>query len=254
MQSFKQFLNEESGKFAPWHIRDHDKLVDFLANQLFTFRKDKEQELNNEGYWIDKDGSVNYRVGDTLHILNKDLIEIPGGHGLPFKYSHVNVGPSSLYLTSDQITNLWGMPNTVNSTLEMECKNLKTLAHLNCKISDTFIVDCESLETFDCDTSTRFLRIMDIGANTGWKNFYRFFKVEKALAIYSKAILHQTNKGLLGLCNLDGNPKIWLYDTYNSELGQSLEKSLDIINNSNRDIMDCREELVQAGFKEYAKL
>ena len=254
MQSFKQFLTEGKSGFAPWHEQDVRKI-----HQLIYYAEGAHRtkwNITNSSYSINKNGTVSFKNEGISGAQLIGIGKIPDGVGFQFKYSKVNAPMCKIY--NNEITNLWGFPDKVKGNFEIISKSLKSLDHLISNVEDKLTIQCENLNDWgdskiNCDN----LAINDLGS-LGFKEMYKHIEVKIIIEIIPKYIedLASTGKGVLGLCRMKLNPvtgalPIHVKRGFDNFL--NVNKVLDIVN-KNDDIMDCQEELIQAGLTNYAKL
>lgn len=244
MQSFKQFLTEgTSSGFAPWHEKDPAKIKQILYQEANNYK----WKLSNSPYRINKSGSVSFKLPSIANWKITGIGPIPDGRGFTYKWSKIECYSGNI--TDDKITNLWGFPEKVSNDFVIKSKSLKILDHLNTVIEGNLTLDCNDLDSWgDCFIVSGSLNFLDLGT-LGLREVAKHVKTDKVrLGMIVSRRADKSNRGLLGLTLLkskSGN-KV--------DIAGTDRKILEIVNDNIDDIMECREALVQAGFKEYAKL
>jgi hypothetical protein len=258
MQNFKEFLKEsKSRKFAPWHMKDPDEIESYIRAQLDPksidndlFFGSKTMSVNQFGYAINKDGTVS--IKPDSHNADYDYkVFVDDQRKIPFKYKRVQ--PESRSIEIKDIDNLWGSPDTVvNSQLTIDSPFLNSLEHLNCNIGLLGLyINCSNLKQWNCEVQTQRLSIRNIHESLGFKDISKYFSSIYYCIVSDLLVDRLDNKGILGLAKLSEKTKVKL----TAATGSKLANAFDVLNTLNtKDIIDAQEALIEAGFKEYAKL
>ena len=224
MQNFKQYLQEaKEGYFAPWHDKDTSEFKVFTRNKDGTYN------------------SVN-RVITSSEFRNKKRF--------PIKMRNVK----EIFVMGD-IEELWGFPDKAAFVDFDMCPNLKHINHIKTQIGVLSInlPNLESIEpnSITCDK----LNVYDIG-KIQLKDITKLITINSILAVSIGVIFR--NRNVLSLCNLPKTIHLYGFPPIGENLTvnhwEEALKVIEIINRNRGDILQCQEDLIDAGLKEYAKL
>jgi len=246
MQSFKQYLLTEKvgpGTFAPWHISDPEKVQHFMSNYAKW-----------SGWKVNKDGTVSVTKVDytPLGVFGDIGGEGHGETALMVKYR--NAKKFEIIMGDDaNFKSLWGVPDVCNY-LGVSSHTLETLEHCTPTIKGSLYLYTPNLKRFDCGNVTIAdeLKIGSIG-QAPLSDLHKYFQVP-TIRFFTMSLDAMFRKPVLSL--LKCNAKITWGTFMNPEVKtQEVMKVIQILNKHNRQsILDCQEELIDAGYKDYAEL
>lgn len=244
---FKEFLNEEKQeKFAPWHERDPQKIMDMIL-------------YNNHGdpndFKVLKDGSVRVKSQSTYWSPAYSIVKTPEGKkGLPFKFNSC----SSFTIRSAFVTDVTGLPSK-SGYLTLKLDKIETLKGYTGS-ADSLSLTCPELEKFECKVKLNHSIFFDQIKIFNAKDFVNSFECtsnQLNLILGSRCSEAFENQPLLSLFKLK-SPFLFNFKQLPSLYKSSIElkKALEIINNhsESKNILACQEELMDNGLKAYAKL
>lgn len=236
MQSFREYLTEaKTSGFAPWHPKTG--LIATMGGKYSL------------SYTVTKKGTLSVNRNNRDEWPFQGLGNVPGGYGFLIKYGNVRGFPT---LINDQVTNLWGFPETINGHTKIICNNLKTLDHLKTKVSEHIWLDCEDLVEWG-DSFVECYIIHFIYAPISLKDIKKHLKVQNCINFDDNFFQRRKNKGVLGLCGFENRVLLSLNNDWTAPRQTPEGKALHIVMD-NGDILDCQEELISKGLKDYAKL
>jgi hypothetical protein len=245
----KELLNEDviiskNIEFAPWHIKDKESL-ELLFNK---------QNLSNfSSCKFNKSGTVSIKSNEHFKITENMMLHDRNINGLVLPVQFQNLLCSEFDIVAD-IISLWGMPSKVTGRINISSGMLKTAEHLNCNINGGIEFNTPELTKFDCNVRTDGLFINRIGF-TNFSGWDKFFDVHNYILIGINCVQNFDSK-ILSLLKMK-NLKIINLSTLAKDEHIELDKSCKIVNKhlkSGRDILECQEELIENGYKEFAKL
>lgn len=269
MQSFKQYLTEAKIDFAPWHGTDPIVVKNELAKRYLkqfgwtdeTLDEPRgqikiEDELKNQfkSWSFNKNGTVTLR-GTDIRIYKRFLLATPEGTKIPFQIQSAN----EVKFISDNLVSVWGAPLKCK-VLNIYSEKLESLEHLN-TTCERLVLKTPALKEFNCNVKANGLFIEALGMKT-----LTGIQKNVELSHYIGFYLHPKNidnikieSNILGLFQIKGglNKVSCSYGPTAPENKTPLMKALEIVDkhfHSDKDIMDCREELVQEGLKEFARM
>jgi len=247
-KSFKQYLNEAGAiDFAPWHIRDPDKLRRFLEGSNGYGSKCK----------ANKDGTVNATSSDYAPTgVYGDI----GGVGEGKKVIMVKFRRAKRFqvISTQRLESIWGVPDFCEY-LAINCYHLDNLEHITPEVSGEIFINTANLKELKtgpvkCDELT----IGNFGNYSILKDWQEFqFKCNKVILYEAEVIKLLEHGGLLNLCRISkaNGGKTQFFTT--GSLAQTFPKlwqALQIVNKSNGDMLQCQDDLLEAGLKEFAKI
>lgn len=244
MQSFKSYLAEKlAPNFAPWHITDPEKVQYYMKNYAIM-----------SGWKVNKDGTVSVTKWD--YAPNGAYGDIGGyGHGetaLMVKYRtakkfEMNVADGSNFKS------LWGIPD-VCDWLGLSIPSLETLEHCTPVIKDALYLYTPNLKSFDCGkvSIAHELKIGSIG-KAPLSDLHKHFQVPE-IRFYNSSLKLLERKPLLSLLKCNAKLNWGSFLPVDTELHEIVEV-LKILNKYNSStIIECQEELIDTGYKDYAEL
>jgi len=246
MQSFKEYLAEATagpGTFAPWHISDPEKVQYFMSNYAKW-----------SGWKVNKDGTVSVTKVDYTPLgVYGDI----GGYGhgetaLMVKYR--NAKKFEIIMGDDaNFKSLWGVPD-ICLYLGISAHNLETLEHCTPTIKGSLYLYTPKLKRFDCGNVTIAdeLKIGSIG-QAPLSDLHKYFHM-RIIRFFSGSLSELFRKPVLSL--LKCNAQItWGTNMFPDPKIQEVMKVIQILNQHNSNsILQCQEELIDAGYKDYAEL
>lgn len=244
MQNFKSYLNEE-------------KTFNEIIEVLFKFNI-----IDRHNVKVTSNNKIDVNSEYFLFTWNKTLVDIVNEHlpdmnfttkKLPVQF---NKCAQHISITGNELTSTWGFPNEAeNFTLKSE--SLTSLQGLegNFRFLD---LDVTFLKSFDCNVNvcklffynTNFFDVKDFNKSFHKLNAETF---EISLSNSLSAILYK--QPLLSF--LKGSIEEINTDSLNANTPEDMEiyKVMQIINKylPNGNVLKCQRELIQNGFKDYAK-
>lgn len=172
------------------------------------------------------------------------LRQTPHGLGFPYKISQVDDGGFMIPKDS-KISTFYNFPDYVGNGITMQrTPNIKSTEFITKNIGNSISL----VETGITSFANVHKHIKEVGINSNWKP--------------SISIPLETKSALLGFLLIKGLKLIWedwYYD--NKDLMkpkyQPLKNAAFIVQKhlaGDRDVLECQEELIKAGLKEYARL
>jgi hypothetical protein len=235
MQNFKQYLKESKLEFAPWCLYGSE-LQNYLDNNY-----------HGDIPSINKNGTVTFK-GSRVFIENKNL---QVGR-IPFQIQ----GAKSILVRADDITSVWGMPMKC-SHMSITSSKLKTLDHLNSTVKEEIRLETPSLEKFDCNVKAYNIRIVSIIISS-LSGFNKYFELDGGSLVFDSHLHSVIKSNLLSLILLKGVKDIIVAEEGMTIVGDTdFSRAIKIIKKhvlSDKDVLECQEELIENGYKEYAKL
>jgi hypothetical protein len=242
MQNFKTFLIEGQDKFAPWHIRDIDELKKFVAKSAIS-----------KSYDILKDGSVRFKTTTTFHWSTYAVEKFPGSSvdKLPFK---INSAYNIFVLDAPKLLDIWGAPDTTD-TFEIRCEKLPSFKHLEGTYKNGITINCKELEEFNCKVNTPIVFIYNAKKIDAQDVINSFPNLQK-LTIFTDALDVIYRKPIMTSVKHNIHLAIALRMKHgvSEDKMSEIRTVMDIANKHLGNMFACQEKLIEAGFKEYAKL
>jgi hypothetical protein len=244
MQNFKSFLLKEDIhiNFAPWHLRNRIEIEDAI---------NADQSNNIGEFNILKGGSVDVMGVNTIfewHPKNDFNDE-----QLPFHFNKAD----SLTIVGYNLTNIWGAPTSALD-LTLKCQKLKSLEHLEGRYADLEL-NCHDLEEFKCKVNASFVSINDCKIFNA-KDFSKCFYSDDSLYLnFGNHIAEHVivDTPLLSLLNAKNFKRISYTGISANVKMHDLALTMSILTKHAKfgaDILDCQEELITNGLRQYAKL
>jgi hypothetical protein len=241
MQNFKEYLITENTniKLAPWHLTSSKQIKEAI-------QYDGRNHINDFAVYKH---SVNVIKSRASFYYDNTLLDKTR---LPFHFDTAN----DLTIRSETLTNIWGAP-IIADELEFKLKSIKTLENLRGSYNDLDLYT-PSLEEFNCNVKTNHIFI-NAASKFNAKDFSKSFESDTSLSLNFGASVAEkllTNTPLLSLLLTKNFNRI----SHNGIAGNKLTELsivMDIINyhaKIDRDILECQEELITNGFRQYAKL
>ena len=246
MQNFKQYLTEANIDFAPWQHPDSEEYKKVEDHQICALVMDKIRRNKNGTV---STSSENYKA---------KLVRIGNDYVLPVKYSSAKDFSISILSNGPGITSLWGFPDKVKDTLTIKSSMLETMDHLNTTAFDVFIQTPKLKEMGNSAINCYKLMLNDIG-QVPLKEFVKHVKVDSFIDCHSRVLY---KKPILSIFKIAGTWKEircggrWISQGVEYDNPKELSQVMAIVNKhlKNRDMLECQEELIDAGLKEYARL
>jgi hypothetical protein len=233
--------------FAPWHIQDPIEVEKLLLQGSSYY----------SGWKVNKDGTVNCNSEKYSPISaygdNKDdnnLIKI--------KYRRAK----NFSIVNNNLSSLWGCPDICSLSFELFCSNIKTLEHLPVEIGSKLLIFCPSLEQLNtvpvnCG-SISFNNLGNFDILKRWKEIEIYPHGSKVISFGVKEIEKMENKGLLNLCLLSekiGNNELkYFVHSVHTQHFPIIQQAFNIISKYSSDILECQEQLITNGLRQYAKI
>ena len=279
MRNFRTFLAESKDTFAPWHETDPEKLkIDFMKRDLARFGwteksfeqfdtpKKLEEKFDdwhkygdgNKGICFNNNGTITFKQ-TTIDVVPKWLIEESDGRTIiPFQIQSAK----ALKIWSNKLKSVWGAPLKCFS-LTIQSNQLETLEHLNSIVQGSIVLKTPALKLFNCGAEAQSLWFGD-GVDS-LANIHKAFTIHSHVGFtIGKNVTKIPKSNMLGLMLIKGGMKK-VY--FNVGGGASIKETdavfgplmrvVKIINAhllEDKDLLDCKEELMNSGYKEYAKL
>lgn len=256
MQNFKEYLLEtKKTPFAPWQPQDKETTFYALAKML----NKAPLIMSNVEYRINKSGSITM-TNDSISgwkFPPNAIIETPTGYGFGMKWQSVQA--KGAILQSGIITDLQGIAQTFYGDFEIVSDSIQTFKNFHSDITNQFKIFCPKVNDLaDCQIKCSSLSLKDIGF-LNVKDLADHIKVDWYIEFYEHFFNVLKNKGLLGLLKFDfkgshhqNSKRFGVLGDINltGKYGQIIK----IINANREDLLDCQEELISQGYKDYAKL
>ena len=248
MQNFKQYLAEATTKnLAPWQDPTNPAFISDDPSKFFS-----------GGFTRNKNGTYSTSAANGCYIKCSKLKD--NQIVIPIKFSTMSYF-ETFAVKDNGLTTLQGCPDRVRKEMWIESKNLTTLDYLYTKVDWKLTIDCSNLKTFgDAKSKCLDLVLYDIG-DVPLAEVSHHFEVTSTIYLtvssaYRKPVLSVLKvKGPWNNVATRFMGTNWKDDLDNSKL-RELEKVCLILSKhaKSRNILACQEELIDAGFKDYAEL
>ena len=243
MQNFKQFLKEAKIDFAPWQHPDSEEFKNFDPDYICSRQRDVKQNKNGSF----SSNATSFIAWFTDH---------NGESVLPVKYATVK-DFDTVATPNTGVTSLWGFPDKVKNQLSIDSSLLQTMDHLHTDAYQVFIRTPKLKEMGNSSIKCSIVKISTIG-DMPLKDFVKHINVDYSV-YFNIAYLYK--RPLLSLLRMPGD---WSYLSHYKVTNHNLDKqqieeiesAIKIISKhlKSKDILQCQEDLIDAGLKEYAKL
>jgi len=248
MQNFKQYLAEATGKnIAPWQDPSNPAFINADPSKFF----DGSVTRNKNGTY-----STSAANGNHIKLAKLEDNQIV----LPIKFSIMSYF-ETISGKDNGLTTLQGCPDRVRKEMWIDSKNLTTLDYLYTKVDWKLTIDCPNLKTFgDAKSKCLDLILYDIG-DVPLAEVPHHFEVTSTIFLTASSAYRKTVLSVLKVKGPWNNVASrlgvsnWRNDPDNAK-SKEVEKVCLILSKhaKSRNILECQEELIDAGYKDYAEL